>query len=194
MLAGQMGAVGPTHEGRARASELRPRERGPVVASPPAAAPVALAPRRRAVPANDPLAAQLMRAVRERAERRPWTGGLVQRAAVGSTLTTARQPLIQRVPIGGIDVDKQGRMPTWEQGGNRYHLNMATDPPHITQEGRSKGKKSGATKTHFFFRVKLGTAGWEFSNATSGQRGKKKWEELPGEVRTFVATYYDDLL
>jgi hypothetical protein len=125
------------------------------------------------VAADDVLAARLMRAVRERADR----------------------AVIQRVPIGipPIDVDKRTNMATWTQDGVTYHLNTTTDPPHVTQEGRS-GKKGESTKTHFFFEPELTRSGYKLKNAVSGQRGKKKFSELPKPVQDFVETNYSALL
>jgi len=115
-------------------------------------------------------------------------------------LVTQASPMVvvQRHKIGGIEVDKGGGMPSWEHGGVKYHLNMTTDPPHVTQEGRSKGKKANITKTHFFFTAELNGQGqWEFKNAigSGGVAGsKKKFFQLPSEVSSFVQTNYEALI
>jgi hypothetical protein len=104
--------------------------------------------------------------------------------------------LIQRVPIGNppIDVDKRTNMASWVQDRKKYHLNSTTDPPHVTQEGRSTGKKSEPTKTHFFFQAELTGDGYRLKNAVSGQSKKKKFSDLPQPVQDFVEANYSALL
>jgi hypothetical protein len=85
-------------------------------------------------------------------------------------------------------------MASWEQGGKKYHLNSTTDPPHVTQEGRSSGKKSEPTKTHFFFQAELTGDGYRLKNAVSGQSKKKKFSDLPQAVQNFVEANYSALL
>jgi hypothetical protein len=64
----------------------------------------------------------------------------------------------------------------------------------VTQEGRATGKKSEPTKTHFFFQAELTASGYKLKNAVSGQRGKKKFSELPDAVQRFVEANYSALL
>jgi hypothetical protein len=124
----------------------------------------------------------LRRAVRERAE-----------TAYGQP-PAADQRLLQRVQvvaIGGINVTMRDKkdpkfMPTWDHGKTRWHLNFTTDPPHVTRENPSP-------KLQYFFNSELTATGRTFKNAVSGQRGKKKWSDLPDEVSTYVSTYFDQL-
>ena len=107
----------------------------------------------------------------------------------------ADSDVMQMTRIAGIDVTPSGSMPQWDQNGLTYHLNLTTDPPHVTCEnypvpGRGK-KKASTTKMHYFFqRGDDGT----ISNAVSGQRGKKKFSDLPSAVQTFVETHYTAIL
>jgi len=183
-----MAAIDNTHAAPARAGDARrPRERSPIAAPRPRREQV-----RHAMPrtVDDPLAARLMRAVRERADRLPAGGGAIGPQAAGPLLTQADAGLIQRVLIGGIEVNKQTSMPQWEQDGLTYHINLKTGEFHITQEGRSQGKKKKGekTKTHFFFQYDITPRGYVFKNKASAQKGKKMWSALPGDVRTFVET------
>jgi hypothetical protein len=101
--------------------------------------------------------------------------------------------VIQRVPISGINVVASGNMPQWVQGGLTYHLNMTTDPAHITCEDwpvKLKKDKWSSTKMHFFFKGSQGS----IVDAVSGQRGKLKFSNLPQEVQTFVNDNYDAIL
>lgn len=100
----------------------------------------------------------------------------------------AADPVVQRVTIDRIDVTLSGSMPQWDQNGLTYHLNLSTDPPHVTCENWPKGK--GTTKMHFFFKRQND----EIKNAVSGQRGKKKFSDLPAAVQTFVANNYTAIL
>jgi hypothetical protein len=95
------------------------------------------------------------------------------------------------VAIGGINVTMRDAespkfMPTWDMGKSRWHLNFTTDPSHVTRENPTP-------KQHYFFTSEITPKGRDFKNAVSGQRGKKKWSELPSDVRDYVSTYYDQL-
>ncbi|MCL5048470.1 MAG: hypothetical protein M1374_06790 [Firmicutes bacterium] len=96
-----------------------------------------------------------------------------------------KEMVLQRVTIDNIEVDTSGRMATWQQNGTTYHLNVTTDPYHVTEEGHAKGKKNNITKTHYFFtrendkcKNAVGTGG------VSGS--KKKFSDLPQVVQNFV--------
>jgi hypothetical protein len=105
----------------------------------------------------------------------------------------ADRDVIQMTRIAGIDVTLSGSMPQWDQDGLTYHLNLTTDPPHVTCENWpvKRGKKTSTTKMHFFFqRSDSGV----ISNAVSGQRGKKKFSDLPQAVQTFVSNNYTAIL
>lgn len=97
--------------------------------------------------------------------------------------------VIQREVIDGIEVTLSGKMPQWEQGGRTYHVNLTTDPPHVTCEdypAPTRKKKNRTTKMHFFY-----TGGADgIKDAVSGQRGKKKFSDLPSAVQDFVADNY----
>jgi len=99
--------------------------------------------------------------------------------------------VIQRVQIARIDVTLSGKMPQWDQDGLTYHLNLTTDPPHITCENWPKDRGSGTTKMQFFFKRK---DNGDIVNAVSGQRGKKKFSDLPSTVQNFVSNNYDAIL
>jgi hypothetical protein len=103
-------------------------------------------------------------------------------------------PVIRRDMIGGIDVDKEGRMASWVQDDVWYHLNTTTDPYHVTQEGVSKGKKKNVTKTHYFF-TREGDDTCKDAIGKGGVAGsKKKFSQLPKPVQTFVETHFMDLI
>lgn len=118
---------------------------------------------------------------------------LIGNAAVNQLFMNQQVPVIQRVIIGNIDVDTNGNMATWEQEGIRYHLNVKTDPYHVTQEGISTGKKKNITKTHYFFRRKNEVC--EDAVGHGGVTGsKKKFSELPKSVQQFVESHFMDLI
>ncbi len=101
--------------------------------------------------------------------------------------------VVQRVLIAGIDVVASANMPQWQQGGLTYHLNMTTDPAHVTCEDypdSTRKNKNRTSKKHFFFKGSEGTIG----DAVSGQRGKKKFSELPPAVQDFVNSNYNAIL
>lgn len=115
--------------------------------------------------------------------------------AVGGVLARVNQIAIQREMIGGIDVDKEGRMATWEQDGRTYHLNVTTDPYHVTEEGWSPGKKSKAvTKTHYFFRRNDRDECVDAIGRGGVPGSKKKFSDLPRAVQQFVETNFSALL
>jgi hypothetical protein len=108
-------------------------------------------------------------------------------------LNTANPNVIQRVQLDGIEVVKNANMPQWQQEGYTWHLNVTTDPSHITCEdwpAPIKSNKNRTTKQHFFFQGEPG----QFKNAVSGQRGKKKFTDLPTEVQQFVNKNYMAML
>jgi hypothetical protein len=100
--------------------------------------------------------------------------------------------VIQRVDVGGVDVTLSGKMPQWVQGNLTYHLNLTTDPPHITCENWpvKKRKKTTTTKMHFFY--KGGANG--IKDAVSAQRNKKKFSDLPSAVQIWFAANYTAIL
>jgi hypothetical protein len=101
--------------------------------------------------------------------------------------------VVQRVWIGTIYVDNRTSMPTWDQNGNRYHINTTTDTNHVTKEG--------VPKIQYFF---SGTGmDIEDERPTQQERGKSKkkvkgvkgkvntknvFSELPGDVQDFIKT------
>ena len=86
-------------------------------------------------------------------------------------------------------------MATWEQGGRTYHLNVTTDPYHVTEEGWSPGKKSKAvTKTHYFFRRNERDECVDAIGKGGVPGSKKKFSDLPDAVQRFVETNFSALL
>ena len=131
----------------------------------------------------------------------------MQRTLGNQALTQLMEPLqrlsvqtqvIQRVRIAGIDVSNQGRMPTWEQNGKTYHINLTTETFHITEED--------SPKIHYFYQG-YGTD-IEDKQPSKGERGgsaKKKKEkktvrtkrvfsELPQAVQSFIKNNYAAIL
>ena len=92
--------------------------------------------------------------------------------------------------IDGIDVDPSAGMPTWEQSGQTYHLNITTDPPHITWEA---GGKIG--KRHYFFEAVLNarTNSYDIKSKTGG-KGTFMFNKLPDAVQNFIEKNYEALL
>lgn len=124
----------------------------------------------------------------------------VQRGAGNQAVARmlARQRLLQRDDVDGVDVNRASDMPSWDYDGKTYHLNNRTDPPHITEEGRdtsrkAKGGKEDTTKNHYFFTAELTAKGWTIKNAVSGQRGKKKFSELPAGLQAWFTKNYDKI-
>lgn len=105
--------------------------------------------------------------------------------------------VLQRVKVGQIEVSPSGGMPTWEQGGQTYHLNLTTATSHVTREGNPK--------IHYFYE------GYGESitdkQPTQAERGSKKKDKdrkkvktstvfsaLPQSVQDFIRTHYAELL
>ncbi|MEM6685257.1 MAG: hypothetical protein AAF617_05620 [Bacteroidota bacterium] len=92
--------------------------------------------------------------------------------------TLESSEVVQRVTIiDGIEVNPSAGMPTWEQGGHRYHINTSTETYHITREGNPK--------IHYFYKG----AGEEIQDtqptkAERGGKSKRKVKGQPGKVKT----------
>ena len=101
------------------------------------------------------------------------------------------------VPIGGIMVDKTTNMPTWDQGGATYHINLTTETFHVTKEG--------IPKIQYFFKSDAGDI--DDVVPTKAERGRskvkvdKEWvytkntfSDLPGAVQQYIRTNYLTLI
>ncbi|MCB1353106.1 MAG: hypothetical protein KDK03_10255 [Rhodobacteraceae bacterium] len=109
----------------------------------------------------------------------------------------AQPAVLQRVRVGQIEVSPSGGMPTWEQGGQTYHLNLTTATFHVTREGNPK--------IHYFYEGY--GEGITDKQPTQGERGSKKkdrdrkkvktstvFSALPQNVQDFIRTHYAELL
>lgn len=101
------------------------------------------------------------------------------------------------VAIGGIMVDKRTNMPTWEQDGATYHINLTTETFHVTKEG--------VPKIQYFFKLDAGNI--DDVVPTKSERGrskvkvgkevvytKNKFSDLPAAVQQYVRTNYRALI
>lgn len=109
------------------------------------------------------------------------------------------QAMVQRVMIAGIDVRPSGNMPTWDQGGGTYHINLTTDTYHVT--------KVGVPKIQYFFK---GTGNDIVDTQPTGrERGKSKkkvkgvkgkvntktvFSALPDNVQTFIKANFANII
>ncbi len=112
--------------------------------------------------------------------------------------SSAGAAVAQLVIINGIDVRPSGNMPTWEQGGETYHINLTTETYHVTKEG--------VPKVHYFFEG----SGEEIEDKqpTEAERGSKKkvkgkkgkvktstvFSALPENVQNFVRGHWSSIL
>lgn len=96
------------------------------------------------------------------------------------------------VPIGGIAVDKRTNMPTWDQGGATYHINLTTATFHVTKEG--------VPKVQYFFKMDDGIEDVVPSAAERGRSKvkvgkewvytKQQFSALPADVQQYIRTNY----
>jgi hypothetical protein len=96
--------------------------------------------------------------------------------------------------VSGIHVSRASDMPTWVQGGVRYHLNVRGGDRdrvyHVTREGSSK--------THYFFKgtgmdiTAVRPSDSEVGGSLSGT--KTTFKDLPGDVQDFVRGNWNDIL
>jgi hypothetical protein len=97
------------------------------------------------------------------------------------------------VAIGGITVDKRTNMPTWDQGGATYHINLTSETFHVTKEG--------VPKVHYFFAADGGDV--EDVVPSAAERGrskvkvgkevvytKNKFSDLPSAVQQYIRANY----
>jgi hypothetical protein len=103
---------------------------------------------------------------------------------------------IQRVMIDRVEVEPSGGMPTWDQGGHTYHLNLTTETKHVTREGNPK--------IHYFFdgygeeiRDKQPTPEERGPVVKVNKQNVKTstvFSHLPEEVQNFVRRNYTAIL
>ncbi|HEX7313768.1 MAG TPA: DUF4157 domain-containing protein [Pyrinomonadaceae bacterium] len=111
---------------------------------------------------------------------------------------TAQRRVVQRVTIAGIEVENEGQMPTWEQDGVKYHINLTTDTYHVTKET--------SPKVHYFYEgYGEDIKDKQPSKAERGGKSKKKvkgavvvtktvFSKLPAAVQTFIKGNYREIL
>lgn len=127
--------------------------------------------------------AQMMENTEE--DEEPVQGKFVSVPPITSGTTVA-----QRVLIAGIDVSPSGGMPTWDQNGLTYHINLTSDTYHITKEDKPR--------THYYF----SGFGAEIADKqpTKEERGggkstvKTVFSSLPREVQSFIKTNFKAII
>jgi hypothetical protein len=93
--------------------------------------------------------------------------------------------VIQKVKtkiVAGVTVTTQdnGSFPTWDMSNERWHIHWGAT--------EKKGQqyhcvtKEASKKLHYFFTLDAGV----ITSKSSGQKGQKKFENLPNDVQNFV--------
>jgi hypothetical protein len=115
----------------------------------------------------------------------------VQRFSTGVAASDVIQRVKTKVVAGTtVSTDDQGGYPQWDMpAGTTWHVNW-------NETVEKKGKtlyhvtREKSPKQHYFFTLEDGVV----TSAVSGQKGKKKFSDLPQTVQTFVSTNINSLL
>lgn len=116
----------------------------------------------------------------------------VQKASIEGAGDVIQRVKTKTVATVTVTTDDLGGYPTWDMpAGTKWHINW--NGGGVTKKGKALHhvtKESGNPKQHYFFTLEAGV----ISDAVSGQKGKKKFSNLPSEVQNFVSTNINDLL